>query len=126
MRLAPILLAAGLCLALAACQKTVEAPTDRGVCWHMATTSDGKAKFNVLAQNQGDIEHCAAQLDEMRLRFMGLGSMQTDVVGAYQGQFLFVGPQGAYIAPTLAGYRWLLMVHSGDGRLVKPGAMPTQ
>jgi hypothetical protein len=111
---------------LAGCDKTIEAPSDRGVCWHMAVTAQGKARFNALARNQSDLEHCAAQLDEMRLRFMGLGSTQNTVVGAFQGQFLFAGPQGVYTAPSLDGYRYLLMVHSGDGRLVTPSSMPTQ
>jgi hypothetical protein len=118
--------AAGLALALAGCGKTVEAPTDRGVCWHMATAANGAVKFNPLASHQPDLEHCAAQLDQMRLRFLGLGSLQQDVVGAFQGQFLFASPQGVYTAPTLDGYRYLLMVHSGDGRLVTPSSMPTQ
>ncbi len=117
---------AGVALALAGCDKTIEAPGDRGVCWHMATTAQGKVRFNMLAQNQPDLEHCAGQLDQMRLRFMGLGSTQVNVVGAFQGQFLFAGPQGVYTAPSLNGYRYLLMVHSGDGRLVTPGSMPIQ
>ncbi len=113
-------------LSLAACDKTIDAPGARGVCWHMATAAKGQVRFNALAQNQPDLEHCAAQLDQMRLRFMGLGSTQQDVVGAFQGQFLFAGPQGVYTAPSLNGYRYLLMVHSGDGRLVTPSSMPTQ
>jgi hypothetical protein len=121
-----VLLLAAMSLALVSCEKTLEAPTDRGVCWHMAVKPDGTPRFNVLARAQPDIEHCAGQLDIMRLRFMGLGSQQQDVVGAYQGQFLFAGPQGVSIAQSFKGYRWLLMVHSGDGRLVKPGAMPSE
>jgi hypothetical protein len=113
-------------LSLAACARSLEAPMDRGVCWHMATAPGGKVKFNPLASNQQDLEHCAAQLDQMRLRFLGLGSNQQNVVGAYQGQFLFAGPQGVFTSPSYDGYRYLLMVHSGDGRLVVPAAMPTQ
>ena len=124
----PVLVAALAAAAagLAGCQKTVEAPMDRGVCWHLAAMIKGQPKFNVLAQNQNDLEHCAAQLDMMRLRFLGLGGTQQDVIGAYQGQFLFVGAQGVYTAPQLSGYRYLLLVHSGDGRLVSPAAMPRQ
>jgi hypothetical protein len=48
------------------------------------------------------------------------------VTGAFQGQFLFAGPEGVYTSQTYKGYRYLLMVHSGDGRLVKPGAMPVE
>ncbi len=109
--------------ALAGCDKTIEAPAARGVCWHMATAPGGKVRFNALAQSQPDIEHCAAQLDSMRLRFMGLGSLQTTAIGAFQGQFLFASPQGVYTSPTLDGYRYLMLVHSGDGRLVTPGSV---
>ncbi|HWE98793.1 MAG TPA: hypothetical protein VG248_03260 [Caulobacteraceae bacterium] len=130
MRHAPALLALTLALAagltVSGCQKQIEAPMDRGVCWHLAAITKDQPKFNALAQNQPNLEHCAAQLDMMRIRFMSLGSSQQDIVGAYQGQFLFVGPQGVYTAPQLNGYRYLLMVHSGDGRLVAPAAMPTQ
>jgi hypothetical protein len=116
------ILAAGL----AGCTKTIEAPAARGVCWHLASVSKGEARFNALARNQSDLEHCAAQLDQMRLRFMGLGGTQQNVVGAFQGQFLFAGPQGVYTAQTYDGYRYLLMVHSGDGRLVTPSSMPAE
>jgi hypothetical protein len=126
MRSVPILtlvvLTAGL--GLTACEKTIEAPADREVCFAMQTAPNGTVKFNPLARNQKDLEHCAAQLDIMRLQFMGLGSSANRVVGAYQTQFLFVGPEGVYTAQTFKGQRYLLMVHSGDGELVKPGAMP--
>ncbi len=123
-RILALLLSGVAAVTLAGCGRTIDAPTDRGVCWHMAATAKGVAKFNVLARNQPDIEHCAAQLDEMRLRFLGLGGTQQNVVGVFQGQFLFASPQGVYTSQTYDGYRYLLMVHSGDGRLVKPGAMP--
>jgi hypothetical protein len=115
-----------LALGVAACEKSIEAPGGQGVCWHMAGGTKDQIKWNSLAVNQPDLEHCAAQLDEMRLRFMGLGSMQDHVTGAFQGQFLFAGPEGVYTSQSYKGYRYLLMVHSGDGRLVKPGAMPVE
>jgi hypothetical protein len=126
MRFALPALLIGSALALAGCDHAIEAPGGVGLCWHMAAAPDGKVKWNQLAQNQPDLEHCAAQLDQMRLRFMGLGSMQDHVTGAFQSQFLFAGPEGVYTSQTYKGYRYLLMVHSGDGRLVKPGAMPVE
>ncbi len=119
----------GLCtvaLVLAACEKTLDAPMTRGVCYAMATAPNGAVKFNPLARDQPDLEHCAAQLDIMRLRFLGLGSAEDHVVGAYQGQFLFIDPRGVSTAATFKGFRYLLLVHSGDGRLVTPGSMPSQ
>ena len=122
-RIAPplIVLAA---LTLCACQKQLEAPVDKGVCWHLATAPDGSMKFNKLADNQPDLEHCAAQLEMMRLRFLGLGSHQTQVTGAYQGQFLFLQPEGVFTSQTYNGHPYPFMVRTGDGRLAVPGAMP--
>lgn len=112
-------------LALGACQKALEAPTGRGVCWHLAKAPDGKVRFNVLARGQPDLEHCAAQLEMMRLRFLGLGATQSEVVGAYQSQFLFLQREGVFTAQSYEGYRYPFMVRTGDGRLAVPGAMPT-
>lgn len=113
-------------LALGACQKQLDAPTDRGVCWHLAQFPDGKVRFNKLAANLPDLEHCAAQLEMMRLRFSALGSTQSEVTGAYQGQFLFIQPEGVFTAQSYGGYRYPFMVRTGDGRLAVPGAMPEQ
>jgi len=113
-------------VAVAGCQKQIEAPADRGVCWHMVQTPGGKPKFNRLAANQPDLEHCAAQLEIMRLNFSALGARQTQVTGAYQGQFLFLQPEGVFTAQTFDGYRFPFMVRTGDGRLAVPGAMPEQ
>lgn len=119
----PIFAALGVLVALAGCEKTLEAPATPGVCYAMAVAPGGALKFNVLARNQRDLEHCAAELDIMRLRFLGLGSNAKHVIGAYQSQFLFVGPEGVYTSATFKGFRYLMLVHSGDGRLVTPGSM---
>jgi hypothetical protein len=126
MRVRPDLVALLGAFALAACGQTVEAPVDRGVCWHMVKGDDGKPKFNRLADSQPDLEHCAAQLEIMRLNFRALGAGQTHVTGAYQGQFLFLQPEGVFTAQAIDGYRYPFMVRTGDGRLAVPGAMPRQ
>jgi hypothetical protein len=113
-------------MALPACSKELQAPTDTGVCWHMAQLPDGRVRFNKVAQNAPSIEHCAVDLDAMRLRFLGLGGSQENIMGAYQGQFLFLGNQGVFVSQHLNGGRYVLLVPTGDGRLVKPGAMPVQ
>ena len=97
---------------------------DTGVCWHLVTDSSGKVKFNRLADHQPDLEHCAAQLEIMRLSFRSLGLAQDNVTGAYQGQFLFLQREGVFTAQTYNGYRYPFMVRTGDGRLAIPGAMP--
>ncbi len=112
--------------ALVGCQKQLDAPADRGVCWHLARFPDGKVRFNKLAASVPDLEHCAAQLEMMRLRFRALGATQSDITGAYQGQFLFIQPEGVFTAQSYGGYRYPFMVRTGDGRLAVPGAMPEQ
>lgn len=111
-------------LALAACERSLEAPRDTGVCWHLVADPAGKPKFNRLADHQPDLEHCAAQLEMMRVSFRALGLSQDKVTGAYQGQFLFLQPEGVFTAQTYSGYRYPFMVRTGDGRLAIPGAMP--
>ncbi|HEY2483048.1 MAG TPA: hypothetical protein VGI30_12760 [Caulobacteraceae bacterium] len=110
---------------LAGCEQQVEAPTDRGVCWHMVTVA-GKPKFNVLARGQAGLEYCAAELEKMRISFQSLGVPQGDIIGAYQGQFLFINRYGVFTAQALTGYQYPFMVRTGDGRLAMPGAMPQQ
>ncbi len=120
------LLAAVCALALAGCEKQLEAPTDRGVCWHLVQPPGQPPKFNKLADNQVDLEHCAAQLERMRINFRALGKNDDVTVGAYQGQYLFDDETGVATSQTLKGHPYSLMVRSGDGRLVVPGAMPQQ
>jgi hypothetical protein len=122
----PVSAAAALLSAalLTGCGQSLDAPTDRGVCWHLVTGDNGKPKFNRLAERQPDLEHCAAQLEIMRLNFRALGAGQSRVTGAYQGQFLFIDPRGVFTAQTIDGYRYPFMVRTGDGRLAVPGAMP--
>ncbi len=125
MRHAAAILLLGL-LALSACTKELEAPADRGVCWHMASLPGGKVRFNKVAENRTSVEQCAVALEAMRLRFLGLGGGNEDIVGAYQGQYLFLGRQGVFFSQSLNGNRYLLLVPTGDGRLAKPGAIQQQ
>jgi hypothetical protein len=124
MRLAPVILLVSAALLLASCQKQLEAPTERGVCWHIVRSDKGQPQFNRLAAGQPDLEHCAAELEKMRLNFRALGANQDAVDGAFQGQFLFVRPEGVFTAQNATDHRYVLMVRTGDGRLAVPGAMP--
>lgn len=116
----PLFAAATLC----GCQSQIDAPNDRGVCWHMVQPAKAAPKFNQLATNVPDLEHCAAALEKMRVSFQSLGVPQGDLTGAYQGQFLFINRYGVFTAQTLTGYQYPFMVRTGDGRLAVPGAMP--
>ncbi len=111
---------------LAGCEKQLEAPSDRGICWHMVNLPGGKVRFNVLTRNVASLERCAADLEAMRLRFNALGQANEQMIGAYQGQFLFLQPEGIFTGQSLSSGRYLLLVRTGDGRLAKPGVMPVQ
>ncbi|MGA0599600.1 hypothetical protein ACO2Q3_02735 [Caulobacter sp. KR2-114] len=112
--------------ALGGCEKKLDAPTDPQVCWSMAVTKDGKVKFNKVAEHVPDLEHCAAQLEAMRIKFLSLGGTQTEITGEYQGSFLFLQREGVFTAQSYEGARYPFMVRTGDGRLAVPGAMPQQ
>jgi len=111
---------------LGGCSGGVKAPADSGVCYHMSQFKDGKVRFNPLAKNVPTLEGCAAQLEVMRLRFSALGSTTDQMIGAYQGQFLFLQPEGIFTGENLDGAHYLLLVRSPGGKLVKPGVLPAQ
>jgi hypothetical protein len=113
-------------LALAACAPaSVKAPTDRKVCFHMQPLKEGGARFNKLADNVADLEHCALELERMRLNFLRMGGSNSEITGSYQGQFLFLRPQGIFTAQSLTAPKYVALVRVGD-QLVKPGAVPQQ
>ena len=115
-----------LALALAACSQSPQPPGDVGVCYHLASVTGGKAQFNVVAGGVPDMEHCAADLEAMRIRFLNLGGGQSEIAGAYQGNFLFLQQEGVFTSSTYGGVRYPFLVRTGDGRLAAPGAMPSQ
>lgn len=111
-------------LALSACGDSVEAPFDRGVCYVVEPGAEGEApQFNKVADDQPQIEFCAARLEEVRLRFLRLGGDRQEITGSYQGQFIFIDRGGVWISQTLEGGRFNLMARTGDGRLAMPGAI---
>jgi hypothetical protein len=117
--LAAIAAAAGL----AACANTAEAPGGAGVCYHMGQDAEGAARFNVVARDQPQIEFCAARLEEMRLHFLRIGGNKTEMIGAYQGQFIFIDRAGVKFGKSLNGPRFFALARTGDGRLAIPGAI---
>jgi hypothetical protein len=109
---------------LAACNsQRVKAPLDEGVCYHVGEIASGAPRFNVVAREQPQIEFCAARLEEMRLRFLSMGGNKTEVVGAYQGQFIFIDREGVKFGKSLTGHRYFALARTGDGRLAMPGAI---
>jgi len=113
-----------LVIALAGCQSATPAPFDPGVCYSVTLPEEGgEPKFNIVANDQPQIEFCAARLEEMRLRFLRLGGSNRDMVGAYQGQFIFIDRGGVSFGRTLEGGRFFALARTGDGRLAIPGAI---
>jgi hypothetical protein len=111
-------------LAVAGCQQSTEAPFDAGVCYAVQAGAEGEApQFNKVAEAQPQIEFCAARLEEMRVRFLRLGGSRHEVVGSYQGQFIFIDRAGVWISRTLEGSRFILLARTGDGRLAIPSAI---
>ena len=109
---------------LAACEKDIKAPFDQGVCYVVELgEEDSDPVFNKVADNQPQIEYCAARLEEVRQRFLNLGGTRTELIGAYQGSFLFLDSSGARRAQTLNGTRYFMMARTGDGRLAVPGTI---
>ncbi|OYX30394.1 MAG: hypothetical protein B7Y99_11785 [Caulobacterales bacterium 32-69-10] len=122
------LFAAGIAaLAVAGCSGgALEAPVEPGVCFHMVQEKDGAYRFNELARNQPNLENCAARLEDMRLNFNRLGQNAQEVVGAFQGQYIFIQPAGVFSASSLTSNRYPALVRTPDGRLAIPGAMQQQ
>ena len=112
-------------LALGACSRKVTPPGDPGVCYNVTFRPNGELVYHRLV-NAPNLETCAANLEAMRVKFLRMGGSRRDIVGAYQGNFLFIDPEGVFTAPSLQEHRYLALVRTGDGRLATPGAMPMQ
>ena len=111
--------------ALAACNSGPKAPYDPGVCFHVVPAEDpkGEPTLNVVARDQPQIEYCAARLEEMRVNFLRMGGSNRDIIGAYQGQYIFLTREGVYFGKSLTGARFFALARTGDGRLAVPGAI---
>jgi hypothetical protein len=115
----------GVCaLALGACQKRTTPPGDPGICYQVVRTPEGTLKYNKIPGTQPDLEHCAAALEAIRVRFLQMGGSTHTLVGAYQSNFIFLQREGIFTAPSWEQNRYLALVRTGDGRLAIPGAMP--
>ena len=112
-------------LGLSACNTAFEAPYDEGVCYYVVPSeAEGEdPKLNVVARDQPQIEFCAARLEEMRVSFLRMGGTNREIIGAYQGQFIFIDQYGVKFGKTLTGSRFFALARTGDGRLAMPGAI---
>ena len=124
-RLIPILVLSALA-ALGACTKRTLPPGDVGVCYHVVAQKDGAMRYNKVVEHLPNLETCAASLEAMRVRFLRMGGSNRDIMGAYQGNFIFIQREGVFTAPDMQAHPYLALVRTGDGRLAVPGAMPME
>ena len=108
-------------LGLTACQKQVKAPDTPGVCYHAVPRVNGTITFNQLSAHEDTMEACAGSLEGMRQRFLGMGGSVHSIMGAYNGQYLFLDPSGVYESQSYTGMRFPFLVRTEDGRLTSPG-----
>ena len=84
----------------AGCQRSDPgAPTTEGVCWR---ADPAPPRFVALEQDVPDLISCAMDLD---LAYLGEGHA---LVGAYQGKYIFVGPDKIQSAQGLDLFRYPL------------------
>jgi len=95
-----VFLATFAVLGLAACHQgppSPDAPRAEGVCWRAAPAPPN---FVAISQNVPDMVSCAMDLD---LAYLGEGR---SVLGAYQGSYIFVGPDNIQSAAGLNLFRY--------------------
>lgn len=110
-------------LLLAACDDSPRPPTDAGVCYQVATKKDGAIQFNKLAENQPTIEACIARLEEMRMKFLGMGGSRREITGSYQGKFIFIDNSGVALADSLKSGRFYAFTRGPGGVLALPNVV---
>jgi hypothetical protein len=125
--IAVLTLAAAPLLLLGACQPKVQAPAEAGVCYFIGhvkkTEAPNGLKFNVIARDQPDIEHCAVQLYNLRRSMMATGTGGQVTQGAYQGNFLQATNAAVDYSQDYDGPYFPFLVKAPDDRLVTPGSV---
>jgi len=115
--------AAAAGLALAGCETGPKAPTDRGVCYQVTLKADEPPKFNKVDDNVDIIENCVGRLEALRVRFLRMGGSRSELVGSYQGKFIFIDRAGVKYGDSLTSGRFFAFTRGPDGTLVIPGAI---
>lgn len=120
--LAPAAIIAGA-VAMGACSNEPKFEFADGACYYLTTPDKSAPRLQKIADDQPQIEQCAARLEELRLRFLRMGGSNQEVTGAYQGRYIFIDREGVKIGKSLTGSRFFAMARTGDGRLAIPGAI---
>lgn len=111
---------------LTACVKQVKAPNQADACFEAVPHKDGSFTFNLLVPREPNMETCAGSLEAMRERFLSLGGGNHQIMGAYNGKFLFLDPGGVLMSDSVDGMRFPFLVRTGDGQLTSPGDVQAQ
>ena len=88
---------------LGACSNEPKYEFAEGACYFVATPDNAPPRLQKIADDQPQLEQCAARLEEMRLRFLRMGGSNQEIAGAYQGRFIFVDREGVKIGKSLTG-----------------------
>lgn len=83
---------------LAGCAKEIRPPDTPGVCWLMTGSKD-KPMFAPVAAYNANLYSCASQLEAVRMR------RGVEVVGAYNGNFIFVTNDAIQTSERFTGNR---------------------
>ena len=121
-RILPFLALAAL--PLTGCETGPKPPSEQNVCYNAQEQDNHSYEFYVVARDVPSLEYCAAQLEVIRLRFQNLGQTDKEVVGAYNGKFLFLDRAGVRTANSLNGGRFFALARTADGRLAVPSYIP--
>jgi hypothetical protein len=111
-------------LAVAGCNKSLNAPDVKNACYHVAPQKDGTIKFFKVADNDKSMYYCATQLDGIRYQFKALGSNRDSITGLYNGTYLFIDSRGVATAPDYEAGRFFAINRDENGNLVVPGGIP--
>jgi hypothetical protein len=124
-RIPPLAIAIAV-LTLAGCARQIAAPTAAGVCWQAIPLKNGDIRFNKVSEHEPAMENCAAALEGMRLRFLTMGGNNEEIIGAYQGNYLFLERNGIFMSQTFNGNRYFALGRTSDGRLATAAALSQQ
>lgn len=91
-------------LVLTGCSAPADAPTDPGICWMQAPAAGkGKPALALLSRGDPNLETCAMHLELTRI-----SKRRSSVMGAFQGQYIFVDREAVASSDSLTGQRFAL------------------
>jgi len=126
MRMTPLASFALAALALSilvGCESRLKAPEEAGVCYFIGHPSNGVPKFNPIARNVPDLEHCAVYVYNVRMDMLKTGTAGKETQGSFAGNFLFATNKEVRFAQHYESPTFPLLVKAPDGRLVTPGSI---